>query len=160
MRRKDKEIKDQGAILDIINKTKYITVAMCADNEPYLVTLNHGYDKVNKCLYFHCAKEGKKIGVLQKNNKVWGQALIDKGYVAGTCDHLYASVHFSGRVTFIEDFNEKRTALVTMIEALEKEPEEVIRKQLTRESVQNVRIGRIDIEKMFGKISEKAVISL
>jgi len=160
MRRNEKEIKDQSAILDILEKTKYITVAMCVDNEPYLVTLNHGCDKNKSCLYFHCAKEGKKIEVLLRNNKVWGQALIDKGYVAGACDHLYASVHFSGRVTFIEDFDEKRTALVTMIEALEKEPEEVIRKQLTRESVQNVQIGRIDIEKMFGKISEKVVISL
>jgi nitroimidazol reductase NimA-like FMN-containing flavoprotein (pyridoxamine 5'-phosphate oxidase superfamily) len=34
-------------------------VAVCADNEPYLVNLNHGYDRANPCLYFHCVKEAE-----------------------------------------------------------------------------------------------------
>ena len=59
MRRREKEIRDRNQILDILEKVKYITVAMWADNEPYLVTLNRGYDRANQCLYFHCAKERK-----------------------------------------------------------------------------------------------------
>ena len=103
IRRKEKEIIDKDEIIGILEKAKYITVAMCKEDEPYLVTLSHGYDKTQNCIYFHCAKEGKKIDYLKENITVWGQALIDKGYVQGACDHLYATVHFKGRVTFVED---------------------------------------------------------
>ncbi|GAG43343.1 unnamed protein product, partial [marine sediment metagenome] len=59
--------------------SKYITIAMSNDNEPYLATLSHGYNAEEKCIYFHCAKEGKKIDILNENDVVWGQALIDRG---------------------------------------------------------------------------------
>ena len=44
LRRKEKEIKDKDAMIAILEEAKYITIAMCKDNEPYLVTLSHGYD--------------------------------------------------------------------------------------------------------------------
>jgi len=97
---------------------------------------------------------------LTDNNRIWGQALVDKGYVQGMCDHLYATTHFSGRITFVTDFEEKKHALKVMINALEEEPEIVIQKQLTKESVLNVGIGRIDIEAMSGKKAEKVIISM
>lgn len=115
MRRVEKEIKDIADIAFILEKAKYITIAMCLDGEPYLVSLSHGYDRPRHRLYFHCTKEGKKIDYLKDNNRVWGQALLDKGYVQGACDHMYATVHFKGRVTFVEDVKEKRHALEVMI---------------------------------------------
>lgn len=160
IRRKEKQIKDRQELTWIIQKAKHITLAMCSDNEPYLVTLNHGYDQNKDCIYFHCAQEGKKIDILTENNLVWGQALVDKGYVQGMCDHLYATTHFKGRVTFVTDYEEKKHALTVMINALEEEPEKVIQKQITNESVLKVGIGRIDIEAMSGKKAEKVVISM
>src|SRR3990170_5284602 len=124
---------------------------MCLDNEPYLATLSHGYDEERNCIYFHCAAEGKKINILQANNRVWGQALVDRGYVQGACDHLYATTQFSGKVTFVEDIAEKEHALKLMIESLDDNPEEIIEKQLLPQSVQTVRIGRIDVDSMSGK---------
>ncbi|MHA2434128.1 MAG: pyridoxamine 5'-phosphate oxidase family protein, partial [Candidatus Thorarchaeota archaeon] len=103
IRRKEKEIKDRAEMIEILKKAQHITTAMCDENEPYLVTLSHGYDDEKGCIYFHCAKEGKKIDILNKNNRVWGQALVDLGYVQGACDHLYATTQFRGRVTFITD---------------------------------------------------------
>lgn len=160
LRRKEKEIKDKDEIIRILESTKYITIAMCRNNEPYLVTLSHGYDKQQNCIYFHCAKEGKKIDYLKENDKVWGQALMDKGYVQGACDHLFATAQFKGRVTFIEDYDEKSHALEVMIRTLEDEPAKVIKKQLTKKSITSVQIGRIDIEYLSGKKSEKVIISL
>jgi len=160
LRRKEKAITDRNEMLWILEHTQYITLAMCADNEPYLATLSHGYDRERNCIYFHCAREGKKIDVLSVNNVVWGQALIDKGYVQGACDHLYATVHFRGRVTFVEDTEEKEHALRIMIRALDDDPSTVIKKQLTPHSVTRVNIGRIDIDYMTGKKAEKVVISL
>ncbi len=160
IRRKEKEITDGNEILAILEKAEYITIAMCVDNDPYLVTLSHGYDRDRHCIYFHCAKEGKKIDILRKHNKVWGQALLDKGYIDGACDHLYATAQFKGRVTLVEDLSEKRHALEIMINALEKDPQKVMDTQLTDKSIRNVQIGRIDIDDMSGKKSEKAIISV
>ena len=160
IRRKEKEIKDAQELIRIVQEAKYITLAMCSGSEPYLVTVNHGYDRENNCIYFHCAREGKKIDILTENNLIWGQALVDRGYVQGMCDHLYATTQFKGRVTFVTDYEEKKRALTVMIQALEEEPEKVIQKQLTSESISNVGIGRIDIDAMSGKKAEKVIISV
>ena len=133
---------------------------MCSGNEPYLVTLNHGYDPDQECIYFHCATEGKKIDILRENDLVWGQAILDRGYVQGLCDHLYASVHFKGRVTLIEDLQEKAHALRVMINALEKDPEIVYEKQVTDKSLKRVGIGRINIEFLSGKKAEEVITSM
>jgi nitroimidazol reductase NimA-like FMN-containing flavoprotein (pyridoxamine 5'-phosphate oxidase superfamily) len=160
IRRKEKEISDKNEMLAILENARYITIAMCADNEPYLVTLSHGYDRERNCIYFHCAREGKKIDILKDQNKVWGQALMDKGYVQGSCDHLYATTQFMGRVTFVENSDEKKHALEVMINVLEDDPQKVPDTQLTEKSIEGVQIGRINIEYMSGKKSDKVIISI
>jgi nitroimidazol reductase NimA-like FMN-containing flavoprotein (pyridoxamine 5'-phosphate oxidase superfamily) len=160
IRRKEKEISDKNEMLAILENAKYITIAMCADNEPYLVTLSHGYDRERNCIYFHCAREGKKIDILKEQNKVWGQALMDKGYVQGSCDQLYTTTQFMGRVTFVENSDEKKHALDVMINALEDDPQKVPDTLLTQKSIEGVQIGRINIEFMSGKKSDKVIISI
>ncbi|MCW4027262.1 MAG: pyridoxamine 5'-phosphate oxidase family protein [Candidatus Bathyarchaeota archaeon] len=160
IRRKDKAITDISDMREILRAARYVTLAMCLNDEPYLVSLSHGYDVERNCIYFHCAKEGKKIGILKANNLVWGQALVDHGYVQSACDHLYATTQFRGRVTFVEDIEEKELALRIMIQSLDDKPEEIIKKQLTPGSIQRVTIGRIDIDYMSGKKASKTVISL
>lgn len=159
IRRKEKAIRDKNEILAILEKAKYITIAMCKDNEPYLVTLSHGYDRERNCIYFHSASEGKKIDILRVHNLVWGQALLDKGYVEGACDHLYATTQFMGRVAFIDTVDEKRHALEVMIKARENVSKKEMDAQLTEKSIKGVQIGRIDVEFLSGKKSEKVIIS-
>jgi nitroimidazol reductase NimA-like FMN-containing flavoprotein (pyridoxamine 5'-phosphate oxidase superfamily) len=160
LRRKEKEIKDPAEMKAILAGAKYVTVAMCRADEPYLVTLSHGYDKKKNAIYFHCAREGKKIEILTANNRVWGQVIVDRGYVDGHCDHLFATVQFRGRVSFIEDEAEKRHALATMIRQLESDPDKVIGHQVDAASVAKVHIGRIDLDHLSGKRSEKVIVSL
>jgi uncharacterized protein len=45
VRRKDREITDPEEMQHILKVTKYVTVALCMQNEPYLVSLSHGYDQ-------------------------------------------------------------------------------------------------------------------
>jgi nitroimidazol reductase NimA-like FMN-containing flavoprotein (pyridoxamine 5'-phosphate oxidase superfamily) len=160
IRRKEKEIKDMNEMIKILEMAQYITIAMCKENEPYLATLSHGYDRDRHCIYFHCATDGKKIDILSSNNLVWGQALLDKGYVQGACDHLYATTQFRGTVTFIKDKEEKIYALKTMIRAIDDNPDSVMAEQITDKSIARVGIGRIDIEYMSGKKANKVIISL
>ena len=154
IRRKEKTISNLNEIKDILKRAKYVTLAMSRSNVPYLVTLSHGYDMDKNCLYFHCASEGKKIDYLGDNNLVWGQAIDDLGYLKGKCNHAFKTAQFKGKVIFIDDYNEKKNALTIMINQLEDNPEEILEKQLSRESaIKNVTIGRIDIEDLSGKVN-------
>ncbi len=160
MRRRDKEIADPREIKTILKQTKYVTVAMSSHDEPYLVTLSHGFDDERSCIYFHCAREGKKVDILKENPVVWGQALLDDGYQQGSCDHLYRTAQFRGRVTFVSDPSEKKHALRVMIKQIDEHPKEVIEKQIIPHSVDRINIGRIDIEQLTGKKADRVIIQL
>jgi nitroimidazol reductase NimA-like FMN-containing flavoprotein (pyridoxamine 5'-phosphate oxidase superfamily) len=157
LRRRDKEITDGRLLKKILKTAKYVTIAFSMNDEPYLVSLSHGYDEKQNCLYFHCAREGKKLQYLRSNNTVWGQALLDHGYSEGECTHLYASVHFSGRVTLLENLDEKRQALACMIRQINKNPE-ALTADLRPERLQSTIVGRIDLTYMSGKKSKEVVI--
>jgi nitroimidazol reductase NimA-like FMN-containing flavoprotein (pyridoxamine 5'-phosphate oxidase superfamily) len=149
VRRKDREITDRDAMRNVLKSTKYVTVALCMDKEPYLVSLSHGYDEKHHCIYFHCASEGKKLVYAKANNKVWGQAVQDYG-VTDECDYAYISVHFSGRLFLIDDLSEKQHAIEVLVRQLSTNPEEKLAK-IKPEKLDTTTMGRIDIKYMTGK---------
>lgn len=149
VRRKDREMTDQAEIKQVLKSTKYVTIALNMDNEPYLVSLSHGYDVKHNCLYFHCAKEGKKLVYAKSNNKVWGQAVLDYG-VTNECDYAYSSVHFSGRLFIINDLREKQYAIEILVRQLSKNPKAKLSK-IKLEKLAKTTVGRIDIRYMSGK---------
>ena len=151
LRRSEKAITDPAEMWTIIAGQKYMTLALCKNNVPYLVTVNYGYDQVAGCLYFHCAGEGKKIDYLQANPVVWGQVIEDNGYLDGKCNHAFRTVQFEGRVTFVENAEEKRRALSLMIDRLESDPEAVKARLITTKALERVTIGQVHIETMTGK---------
>jgi hypothetical protein len=151
LRRTDKEIKEKNILEKILKETQYITLAMVKDGEPYLVSLSHGYDIKNQCIYFHCAREGKKLHYLRSNPKVWGQAIIDRGYKTRECTHEYATVMFQGEAKFLEKLEEKKNAFKTMINQLEEDPQPLLNKFLNSEEIKNTIVGKIEIEYMTGK---------
>lgn len=157
MRRKDKEITDSRLLKNILKSVKYVTISMSMNNQPYLVSLSCGYDENHNCIYFHCAKEGKKLDFLKANSIVWGQAVLDYGYLQGECDHNFASVHFKGKVSFIADPDEKLHAVEIMIRQLDKNPDALIAR-INQERLKSTLIGRIDIDLITGKKSKELTI--
>ena len=145
---------------NVLKTAKYVTLAMCMNDEPYLVTLSHGYDQVKNCIYFHCAKEGRKVDIMRANPRVWGQALVDGGYQQGRCDHLYKTAQFHGKVTFIDSASERKHALEVMIRHLDNNPETIVSKQVTEHSLNRVLIGCIDIDFLSGKKADKVIVQL
>ena len=149
VRRKDREITDPDELRQVLKTTSYVTVALCMEDEPYLVSLSHGYDEAKNCLYFHCAPEGKKLVYLKANNKVWGQSVLDFG-VTEECDYAYTSVHFSGRMFLVEDLLEKQHAIELLVRQVSLKPEEKLVK-IKPEKLEKTTIGRINIEYISGK---------
>ncbi len=150
MRRKELEIKDPATLKKILKSVKYVTIALAKGNQPYLVSLSHGYDDKNSCIYFHCANEGKKIDYLKANNAVWGQALLDGGYQEDECNHSFATTQFRGKVTFLKNVKEKQQAAKCMIKQLNRKPEKMIT-DTKPEKLKTTTFGRIDIDYMSGK---------
>jgi hypothetical protein len=149
VRRKDREITDPNELRQVLKATKYVTVALCTEDEPYLVSLSHGYDEAKNCLYFHCAPEGKKLVYLKANNRVWGQAVLDF-CVTDECDYAYTSVHFSGKISLIDDLVEKQHAIEVLVRQVSLKPEEKLAK-IKPEKLCKTTMGRIDITCMSGK---------
>jgi nitroimidazol reductase NimA-like FMN-containing flavoprotein (pyridoxamine 5'-phosphate oxidase superfamily) len=65
MRRKDKEIRDLAHIWDIIQDSEVCRLGLARDGMPYIVPVSFGYDA--EALYFHTAREGKKITYIEAN---------------------------------------------------------------------------------------------
>ncbi len=149
VRRKDRELTDPAEMRQVLKTTNYVTIALCMVNEPYLVSLNHGYDEAKNCLYFHCAPEGKKLVYAQANNRIWGQALLDYG-VTDDCDYAYTSVHFAGKLVIIDDLEEKKHALETIVHQSSNAPEEKLA-QVNPEKLAKTMMGKIKITYMSGK---------
>jgi uncharacterized protein len=113
MRRSDREVAGQAAIEEILGKGVACHLAMVAQGEPYLVTLNYGFRAGT--LYFHCANSGRKIDFLKGAGRVCFSVVARHELVVAEkgCDFSmkYQSVVGYGRPRFIEEQGEKRAAL-------------------------------------------------
>lgn len=120
MRRKDREISNIEEIKHIIEKCKVCHLAMVDKGLPYVVPLNFGYiiDINSLTLFFHSAKTGRKLDILNENNAVCFEISCEGelGYVENPCNsgYYFESVHGFGHVEFIEDINEKCNALTLL----------------------------------------------
>ena len=152
MRRANKEITDKTQIDEILARAPVGRLGTIGrDGYPVVKPLNFVY--MGACIYFHSAGAGEKIEDLRRDNRVCFEVDVPLRYVKATGDpctakYLYRSVILKGRVTFIEDPNEKRATLNALMEKYQPEggygdsPEGKL--ALTA-------VLRIDIEDMTGK---------
>jgi nitroimidazol reductase NimA-like FMN-containing flavoprotein (pyridoxamine 5'-phosphate oxidase superfamily) len=153
MRRADKAMADEPEMLDLIRSQRLLTCAMCDNGEPYLVTVDYGYDEGARTFYVHCASEGKKLELLRANPIVWGQVVEDLGYIDGECDHAYRSVHFRGRAEVLADEGAKRAALRLMMRQLESGVTDERWAEFEAKPLDEVVVLAIRVEHMTGKRS-------
>ncbi len=121
MRRKDREVTDISEIKDIIDKCRVCRLAMADKGKPYVVPLNFGYDLSGNTLtlYFHSAKEGRKIDILKENKAVCFE-MANEGKLSMfedpcDCGYYYQSVIGFGHAEFIKDAAEKCRALALLM---------------------------------------------
>ncbi len=152
VRRKEKEIADAGEMREILASGRLAAVALCREGEPYIVTMNYGWDAENEALYFHCAHEGMKIDFILENDRVCATVVEDRGYRHGECEHAYRSVVIRGTIGIVEELEEKKHGLKVLLEHQEKEPEPIRKRTLPDDgSYGKLGVLKIDIENMTGK---------
>jgi uncharacterized protein len=123
MRRTDKEISDRTAINNILDEALVLHLALVDGYWPYLVPVNFGYRE--DAIYIHCAREGKKLDLIRKNNRISFQAetgveIVHKS-IPSKCGTHYRSVAGRGRISVVESDDEKRLGLTLLMRHYDRE---------------------------------------
>ena len=127
MRRKDREIRNPSAILDILRSLPIGHLAMSDSGKPYGVTMNYFAETrpgLLPILFFHGAKSGRKAEILARNPAVYFFAERDDGRKdivredgSRSVTNLYVSVAGEGVMFSVDDPAEKRRVLLAMANA-------------------------------------------
>ena len=156
MRRKDREITDINEIIEIIDKAKILNMAICDSPYPYIVTMHYGHAYVNGKLifYLHSAKEGKKIELLNKNNKICFSIVTNVNLLEDDipCKNssTFSSIVGIGDVEFLTDNCEKIKAFNLLMKNQTGKTY-----NFTNEMVENVLILKINVLEFSCKENKK-----
>ncbi|RIE06863.1 pyridoxamine 5'-phosphate oxidase family protein [Candidatus Cryosericum odellii] len=117
MRRKEYEVTDTAVIRHILGRATLCRVAMVDGSEPYLVTMNCGWD--GEHLLLHGAIQGRKLDILHANPRVCVEVDEDVQLVFGAtgeeCTANYVTVIGTGTVSFVLDSSAKNRDLNVII---------------------------------------------
>ena len=157
MRRKDKEIQDQALISRIIKSCQVCRLGLAKDNIPYVIPVSFGYD--GDVIYFHTAKEGKKIDYIAANHAVCfefehGVHIVpDEG---NPCEWTFSfqSVVGNGKVHELVTRREKIKGLDQIMAQYSDRKWVFDAKMLN-----NIRVWKITIETIAGKQSKDKMIA-
>lgn len=122
MRRSEREITDIAEMESILQDCSCCRVGFYDDGEIYIVPLSFGWKKAEDryTLYFHCAKEGRKLDLLRRHPRVGFEMDRDDGIYGGeeACSYsvFYRSIIGSGRATVVEEAGEKLEGLSLIME--------------------------------------------
>ena len=121
------------------------------EGNPYVGPMNFGYE--NGIIYLHSGPEGSKLEMLEHNNNVCitfsiGHKLVyQHEKVACSYSMRSESAMCRGKVTFIEDMDEKRRVLdIIMRHYTDNEF------NYSEPAVRNVKVWQVPIEQMTGKV--------
>ncbi len=156
MRRKDREITDINRIMEVIENCTYCRLGFNDNGEVYIVPMNFGYEKKEDTLtlYFHSAKEGRKISLIEQVDTVGFEMDTDYKLTTGksACEYSaqFQSIIGNGKISFVEDVSEKKLALQKiMYQNTKKEDWEFEEKMISA-----VRIFKVSVERLSCKIHE------
>ncbi len=117
MRRKDREVADREGLLAILESADACRLGFAVGDVPYIATLNFGFEweGAMPVLYFHCAREGRKLDMMRENPRVCFELDCDHELVTGpaACDWgmRFASVVGYGALSEISDEEGKARGL-------------------------------------------------
>jgi uncharacterized protein len=152
MNKKEREIHDRAELVRIVRDGEYVSIAMCRNNEPYIVTMNYGYDEERNTLYCHAALQGLKLDFIAANPQVCASVILDEGYMKNDCKHRYSSVVLWGGMEVIRDLDEKKHAMDVLLRELEENPEPLKKKFIKNDSsYDSVTMLKLVVREMTGK---------
>ena len=117
MTKREFKITDEAQIRGILDTAKVLRLGLAVDNEPHIIPLNYGYtmEEGKLTFYLHSAVKGNKLELMGKNPNVCFELDCDYRPFEGVlpCQYGlgYSAVSGRGRVTIVEDVQEKMDAM-------------------------------------------------
>jgi uncharacterized protein len=155
MRRTDKEITEPALLNHIIAQAQVCRVGLAEDNVPYVLPVSFGYD--GKAIYFHTAKEGRKIDFMTVNDYVCfefehGVQVIQNDVNPCKWTFSFQSVIGYGTVRELTELVEKRDGLNQIMKHYSGREW-----AFTVEDLESIRVWKIEIESLTGKQSKDKI---
>jgi nitroimidazol reductase NimA-like FMN-containing flavoprotein (pyridoxamine 5'-phosphate oxidase superfamily) len=137
---------------ELLRKSTVGRLGTSSSKEPYVVPLNFVY--YDGRIFFHCAKEGKKLDNIKNNQKVCFEVdeLIEIKEAEKSCEFgaFYRSVIVFGEARIIDNIDLKRHVLKELIKKYAPGTEDPILNPISAE-VEKTTIVEIHAEHMTGK---------
>ena len=150
MRRASRAIPEEAA-KHLLQQSRRGVLAVNGDNGyPFAIPVNYYYDQEHDKIYFHGAKSGQKVDALKQNDKVCFTAILNSQIIPDKFTAAFESVVAFGKASFIDDGDEKLTALRTFIERFSPDHQEA-GERIIHAAYEKTQIIRIDVEQMTGK---------
>lgn len=148
MRRKDREITDRAEMDAIIASGKVMHLALADGGTPFVVPVFYAYDGV--ALYFHSAKTGTKMEMMQRNSTVCFCISGDHGVIESNepCDFeaRHRTVIGLGQAVFVTSEPDKVAALDRIVARFTDRAFEY-----PKANLKATQVVRIDITSLKGK---------
>ncbi len=149
MRRKKNHVTDPSEMENVIRSAQVMRLALCLDNEPYVVPMSFGYD--GAAIFFHCAPAGLKLDILGRNPRVCclfenAPTFDPEGASPCAWGFSYATVIVHGKAVRITDPAEKLAALQVITDQYAANGERV-----PADRIDKVEVWKIWILEMTGK---------
>lgn len=148
MRRKDRE-KDKHFALEVIRSCEYGTLATVnKDNSPYCISVSPVL--MDDYIYFHCAKEGKKLDNIAANNAVCFSCATNTKVIPEKYTTLYESAVVFGKCFVVKNKEEKIRMLQVLSQKYTNNSPESLQQELDK-YLDHTCVCKITIDEITGK---------
>lgn len=149
MRRKKQEMTKERTEAVLLKNTNGVLSVVGEDGYPYGVPVSFAYQ--DGCLYFHGAKEGKKIDAIRKNPKVSFTVVDEDTVVSAEYTTYFRSAIVFGEAEVVTEEAERRKAFLALAEKYSREESAESKEAVIGRSGSKAVIVRIRPEHMTGK---------
>jgi len=148
MRRIDKSMGNEAA-LELLHKGGYgVLSTVGSDGYPYGVPIS--YACKDDAIYFHCATEGQKLDNIEENSKVSFCVIGDTEVIPEKFSTNYESVIVFGNANIIANVDEKKSALLAIVEKYSPNYTESGKKYISND-FGKTKVIKMNIEHITGK---------
>ena len=158
MRRTQQELseKEVARILETASNATLALAPQSDDDFPYAVPVSFAFDKDTQAIYFHCAREGRKVDAIAHNPRASLCIVAQDEVVPDLFSTNYRSVVVFGVLHLVEDESERLGAFRTLGRKYAKGLKEQLEREIEKSAARAL-IYRLDIQQATGKMASKAV---
>ncbi|MEX1309556.1 MAG: pyridoxamine 5'-phosphate oxidase family protein [Candidatus Sulfomarinibacteraceae bacterium] len=152
MRRSDKEITDLETIHAIVRGCEVCRLGLAVESEPYVVPVSFGFN--GESVFFHTAKNGKKIDMMTANPRVCVQFERNVKLVTDDDDPCSWTFHFESVIGFgsVTELVAGRDKIIGLNRIMQHYSDRDWK--IEGPSLDSTRVWRVDLDGLTGKRSE------